>query len=73
MNCGSTPISFQREGINWDYVIIERTYPADNEVIEKICAAKEIIKTYKSKNICLVVISPPNYQTHSKSFENRIN
>jgi hypothetical protein len=72
MRCGSMPISWQRKGITWHYIADERVYTADNEVIEKVRAYKEIIKTCKSNNIRLVIVFPPNYQTHSKSFENRI-
>ena len=72
IDCGTMPISWQRKGRKWHYITGERTYPEDNEVIEKICAYNEIIKLCKSKNIRLVIVFPPNYQVHSKSFENRI-
>ncbi len=72
MNCGSMPISWQREGISWHYRTGERAYTADSELIDKIRAYKEIIKTCRSNNINLVIVFPPVYKTHSKSFENRI-
>jgi hypothetical protein len=72
MNCGSMPISWQREGRHWYYVTGERLYMANNEVVEKVDAYKAIIKICRINKINLVVVFPPNYQTHSKSFENRI-
>jgi hypothetical protein len=71
-NCGSMPISWQRKNRDWNYVSGDRIYLEDNEIIEKINAYKEIIETCKSNDIVLVVVFPPNFQTHSKSFENRI-
>jgi hypothetical protein len=72
MNCGSMPISWQREGRKWDYVLSEKKYTTDNEEIAKLIAYKKMVKLIKTYNIQLVVIFPPNYQTHSKLFENRI-
>jgi len=71
-DCGSMPISWKPEDMDFDYVSGERIYPEDKELPEKVKAYSKIIETCNTNNINLVVIFPPVYQTHSKSFENRI-
>lgn len=72
MNCGSMPISWQREGRKWDYISEELAYSINKERIEKVNAYQKILETCRLNNICLLVVFPPIYRTHSKSFENRI-
>lgn len=72
ISCGSMPITIQSHKEDWNYISSERIYPYDEEVPEKIKAFQNIIEDCKKHNIKLIVIFPPNYQTHSKSFEMRI-
>jgi len=70
--CGSMPISWQREISNWHYDSSERIYPFKNEHAEKINAYKNIIKICNLNNINLVIVFPPSYKKPSESFEKRI-
>ncbi len=71
-DCGSMPISWKPEDMDFDYVSGERIYPEDDELPEKVEAFNRIIEACNSNDINLVVVFPPIYQNHSKSFENRI-
>ena len=71
-DCGSMPISWKPEDMDFNYVSGERIYPENEELPEKVKAYSKIIETCNTNNINLVVVFPPVYQTHSKSFENRI-
>ncbi|MCD4723239.1 MAG: hypothetical protein K8R63_00245 [Bacteroidales bacterium] len=71
-DCGSMPISWKPEDMDFEYVSGERPYPVGEELPEKVEAYKKLIETCKTNNINLVVVFPPFYQTHSESFEKRI-
>jgi hypothetical protein len=72
MNCGSMPVSWQRQGMNWDYLAVERQYSTKDEINKYIRAYKEINKICSLNKITLVAVFPPLYRIHRKSFENRI-
>jgi hypothetical protein len=71
-DCGSMPISWKPDDMDFEYVSGERPYPVGEELPEKVEAYKKLIETCKTNNINLVVVFPPVYQTHSESFEKRI-
>ena len=71
-DCGSMPISWKPDDMEFDYVSGERAYHEDEELPEKVKAYKQIIETCSANNIKLVVVFPPVFKTHSKAFEKRI-
>jgi len=71
-DCGSMPISWKPDDMEFDYIYGERTYSQDEELPEKVKAYMDIIETCKTNSIKLVVVFPPVYKTHSKAFEKRI-
>ena len=71
-DCGSMPISWKPDDMDFEYVSGERPYPVGEELPDKVEAYKKLIETCKTNNINLVVVFPPVYQTHSESFEKRI-
>ena len=72
MACGSMPISWKPEDRELDYLSGQRIYSTEEELPEKVAAFKRIIETCHSEGIRLVLVFPPIYYTHSKSFEERI-
>lgn len=72
LNCGSMPISWQREGREWIYENEEKPYQRQNELPEKVLAFKRIIETCELNNIRILVVFPPVFKKHSLSFERRI-
>lgn len=72
MACGSMPITWQREGRDWNYISEQRHYQQEKELPEKVTAFNQIIETCRSHNIDILVIFPPIYKKHSNSFEERI-
>lgn len=72
LECGSMPVSWKPDNIEFEFVSGERLYPADRELPEKVEAYKKLIETAKKNNINLVIVSPPMFKAHSKSFEKRI-
>ncbi len=73
MECGSMPISYQREGRNWNYNSNAKVYSVVNEMPEKVSAFLNIIEVCHARNIKLVLVFPPSHNhVHSKSFEDRI-
>ena len=72
MECGSMPISWKSKDMKLDYNYEERLYSTDEELPEKVAAFKGIIETCQSNNIKLILVFPPIFEAHSKSFEDRI-
>lgn len=72
MDCGSMPISWQREGRSWIFEAGERIYPLEKELPEKVNTFQRMIETCHAHQITLVLVFPPNYQSPSESFENRM-
>jgi hypothetical protein len=72
LDCGSMPISWQREGREWIYETEEKPYQQENELPEKVLAFKRIIETCELNNIRILVVFPPVFKKHSLSFERRI-
>src|SRR5690554_940312 len=70
--CGSMPISFQRE--NREFVFNNNTnnYKVDAELPEKVKAFKNLQNLCMNNNIQLVIIYSPNFKKHNVSFEKRI-
>jgi len=72
MACGSMPISFQREGIDWTYITDVGYYDAGIEDPPKVNAFRKIINMCYENDVQLMVVFPPRYKSHNKSFEKRI-
>lgn len=72
LECGSMPISWQYQGRKWEFLSERSEYSKEDEMIEKVDAYREILNICNSNNIKLIVIFPPNYKSHSISFEKRI-
>lgn len=72
MECGSMPVSWKPKSVRLEYNDQERLYNTDNELPEKVAALKGIIETCRNNDIKLVLVFPPIFEAHSKSFENRI-
>ena len=70
--CGSMPITWQDENIDWEYPSREKAYPIEEELPEKVAAFRNMVQTCEDKGIELVIAFPPNYQIPSQTFENRI-
>jgi len=72
IECGSMPVSWQQKGLDWDYSSLERTYPLDLEIQEKVIAFQNMIQTCEEMDIKLMILFPPNYRAHSQAFEDRV-
>lgn len=72
LECGSMPISWQREGREWIYEYEEKSYQQEEELPEKVLAFKRIIETCELNKIHILVVFPPVFKKHSFSFERRI-
>lgn len=72
ISCGSMPYSWQREGVNWEYDASERLYPWELEEPGKVAAFQNMIHTCKENNIDVAILFPPNFYSHSTTFEERI-
>lgn len=72
MECGSMPISWKSKNMQLEYNYKERLYTTEKELPEKVAAFQGIIETCQANNIKLVLVFPPIFEAHSKSFENRI-
>jgi hypothetical protein len=72
MHCGSMPVPFQKTDCSWDFDSGERLYPAHLEDPGMVRAYLDIMELCQHYRIKPVIIFPPNYQSHSVSFESRI-
>jgi hypothetical protein len=72
IDCGSMPVSWQQKGLDWEYSTLERSYPLDLEIQEKVEAFQNMIRTCEEKDIQLLILFPPNFRTHSQAFEDRV-
>lgn len=72
MSCGSMPISQKWQERNLEYYSEDRKYSLNGEISVKCSAFVNIINLCEMNSIKVVVVFPPNFQTHSKSFEERI-
>lgn len=72
MQCGSMPISFQRENIEFVFKTYNTSYDIDNELPLKIQAFQNFQELCVSYGIQLFIVYPPNFKNHNISFENRI-
>lgn len=72
MACGSMPITWQDDDVDWDYPSVEKPYPREEEIPEKVAAFRHMVQSCEANGIKLVIAFPPNYQVPSRVFENRI-
>jgi hypothetical protein len=71
--CGSMPISFQKEGMNWkNDVGKNEKYDIKKELTTKINSFKSIISICKKEGIKLVMVSPPLYNKPLNDFKKRL-
>lgn len=72
MKCGSMPITWQKKGIDWRYETKEGDYHIANEDTTKVNTYNKIINICESNNITTVIVFPPIFKIHNKSFEKRL-
>jgi hypothetical protein len=75
LDCGSMPISFQRENRIFDYKggdLQNQLYSLENELPNKVKAFKNIQKICNENGIKLYIVFSPNFKQHNISFESRI-
>jgi len=71
-NCGSMPISFQKENFDKIYKTEIPNYDASNELKHKLEAFLNFQKICQANDIDLYLIFSPNYKIHDQQFEQRI-
>ena len=71
-DCGSMPISFQRENREFVFNNEKPSYDLDDELSVKIMAFNKFQDLCISNNIKLIIVYPPNFKKHNILFENRI-
>ena len=69
---GSMPISWKREDMVLEYDTSNRVYSLEDEIPEKVEAFRGILEICRDNDIQLVLVFPPIFRAHSRSFENRI-
>lgn len=72
MQCGSMPISFQRENRDFIFDNNNNNYNVDAELAEKVKAFKILQDLCMNNNIQLFIIYSPNFSSHNILFEKRI-
>lgn len=72
MDCGSMPISFQRENRIFKYDTINQYYLIKDELTNKVNAFKNFQQMCNNNGIKLYVVFSPNFQQHNFLFEKRI-
>jgi hypothetical protein len=70
--CGSMPISWKPDDLEFEYMPEERAYVLGDELPDKLEAFRSIIDTCKKNEIALIVVSPPVFKNHSEQFEDRM-
>jgi hypothetical protein len=71
-DCGSMPISFQRENREFVFKNENPRYDLDDELPVKLMAFNKFQDLCISNNIKLFIVYPPNFKKHNILFENRI-
>ena len=71
-DCGSMPISFQRENREFVFNNEKPSYDLDDELSVKIIAFNKFQDLCISNNIKLFIVYSPNFKKHNILFENRI-
>jgi hypothetical protein len=71
-NCGSMPISFQKENTTLIYNTHNQTYSIKNEEANKVKAFLSFQHLCLKNNIQLYIVFSPNYQQSNVYFEKRI-
>jgi len=69
---GSMPISFQKKGKNWTPSTAFKKYKAVNELKVKRESFRKIIAICKQKNIKLVLVFPPLFDSMDMKFKERV-
>ncbi|WP_282056655.1 hypothetical protein [Maribacter luteus] len=72
MDCGSMPISFQREGREYSFINNYENYQKINEVPSKIDAFLKFQQLCITNDIVLYLVFPPNFRALNRQFENRL-
>jgi len=72
IDCGSMPISFQRENRIFKYDTINQYYLMKNELTNKVNAFTNFQQMCNNNGIKLYVVFSPNFQQHNFIFEKRI-
>lgn len=72
IDCGSMPISFQRENRIFKYDTINQYYLIENELTNKVNAFTNFQQMCNNNGIKLYVVFSPNFQQHNFLFEKRI-
>lgn len=72
IDCGSMPISFQRENRVFKYDTINQYYLIKNELTNKVNAFTNFQQMCNNNGIKLYVVFSPNFQQHNFLFEKRI-
>lgn len=71
-DCGSMPISFQRDNREFIYDGAVREYLIENESGQKVSSFRKLQNLCLKNDIKLVIVFSPNFHLHNKGFENRI-
>ena len=69
---GSMPISFQKDGEDWTPSTTITKYDSNNELEVKVNCFKKIIAMCQEKNIKLIIIQPPLFDTMNGAFRERL-
>lgn len=72
IDCGSMPISFQRENRIFKYDTINQYYLIKNELTNKVNAFTNFQQMCNNNGIKLYVVFSPNFRQHNFLFEKRI-
>jgi hypothetical protein len=72
IDCGSMPISFQRENRTFKYDTIDQYYLIKNELTNKVNAFKNFQQMCSKNNIKLYIVFSPNFKRPNFLFEKRI-
>ena len=72
LNCGSMPISFQKENATFKYNTSNQTYSIKAEQEKKVKAFLSFQELCLYNNIKLYIVFCPNFQQHNVFFEQRI-
>ena len=72
IDCGSMPISFQKENIILKYDTLNKSYLKKEELEYKVNAFKNFQKMCNNNGIKLYFVFSPNFKKHNPNFEKRI-
>lgn len=72
IDCGSMPISFQRENRRFKYDTSNQNYLIKNELRHKVYAFLNFYKLCNENDLKLYIVFSPNFQDYNFHFENRI-